>query len=96
MANSEKLEEAFAYAATKLGIPALNEHQKAAVEAIVGGKDAFVCLPTGSGRVPFAKDHLAFFRLYLSRSKAQFLQMNSDSLSLRTATAAQPAFPALP
>ncbi len=49
MATREKLEEAFAFAATKLGVAALNDHQKKAVEAIVGGKDAFVCLPTGNG-----------------------------------------------
>ena len=49
------------YAAERIGIPSLNEKQKA-VRAFVGGKDVFVSLPTGFGKsvcfqsVPFVFD----------------------------------------
>ncbi len=58
------MEEALSYAASKLGVSALNEQQKKAVKAIVNGSDVFVCLPTGFGKslcfqsVPFVKDYL--------------------------------------
>lgn len=46
----DPMEPALSYAARNLGVSSLNEHQKAAVMAIVGGKDVFVCLPTGYGK----------------------------------------------
>ena len=45
------LEEAFTLASAKFQIPALNEHQKVAIQKIVmQKKDVFVNLPTGFGK----------------------------------------------
>ena len=57
-------ERLLSYAASKLGITALNDLQKKAVKAIVDGNDVFVCLPTGFGKslcflsVPYVLDYL--------------------------------------
>ena len=60
----EKVDKALSYAASKIGVPSLNDHQKKAVKAIVNKCDVFVCLPTGFGKslcfqsVPFVMDYL--------------------------------------
>ena len=50
MAIITTMEEALAYAATKLGYQSLKTEQNEAVKAFVGGNDAFVSLPTGFGK----------------------------------------------
>ena len=57
-------ERAMLYAASKIGVPSLNNEQKKAVAAIVKRHNVFVCLPTGFGKslcfqsVPFVMDYL--------------------------------------
>ena len=48
MAIITTMEEALAYAATKLGYELLKTKQNEAVKAFVGGNDAFVSLVVGS------------------------------------------------
>ena len=48
--EGDRVEQAMRYAAERIGIPSLNEKQKEAVRAFVGGKDVFVSLPTGFGK----------------------------------------------
>ena len=50
MAIITTMEEALAYAATKLGYESLKTEQNEAVKAFFGGNDAFVSLPTGFGK----------------------------------------------
>ena len=48
--NYQTMEEALAYAVTKLSYESLKMEQKEAVKAFVEGNDAFVSLPTGFGK----------------------------------------------
>ena len=62
--ESDRIELAVAYAASRIGVPSLNAHQKQAVRAFVNGKDVFISLPTGFGKsvcfqsLPFVLDYL--------------------------------------
>ena len=57
-------ERAMLYAASKIGVPSLNNEQKKAVTAVVKRHDVFVCLATGFGKsfcfqsVTFVMDYL--------------------------------------
>ena len=58
------LQQALVYVAQKLRLERLNEKQAEAVTAFIGGKDVFVSLPTGYGKlvcfqsVPFVLDNI--------------------------------------
>ena len=64
MTESDQMEVAMAYAARRLIVPSLNIHQKQAVRAFMDGKDVFVSLHTGFGKLlcfrslPFVNDYL--------------------------------------
>ena len=49
----DEVDRAIDYAATKLGVLNVYLKQRRAIKAIVRGRDAFVCLPTGFGKTLF-------------------------------------------
>ena len=51
MTEDAKIELALQVAVTRLGFAELKEKQKEAVVAFVSGKDVFVSLPTGYGKL---------------------------------------------
>ena len=62
--SDSEFEAACSFAAQSLGVLELNNHQKESLKAITSGRDVFVSLPTGFGKlicfqsVPFAWDFL--------------------------------------
>ena len=60
----DSIDETISYAAARIGYSQLRPEQITVVKAFVGGKDVFVCLPTGYGKslcfaiLPFVYDAL--------------------------------------
>ena len=49
--ESNRIELAMAHAGDQIGVPSLNAHRKQDEYTFLDGKDVFVCLPTGFGKL---------------------------------------------
>ena len=71
--EGNRVELAMAYAAKRVGLPSLNEKQKEAVRACLDGKDVFVSLLTGFGKLVCFQTMLFVFD-YLISSQSSYVE----------------------